>query len=94
MRGFVCGVTYTLFLAKVRVTVDGGTNRWVDFVKEHIGPEEQLKAPDLVTGDFDSCTDESMSYVTRLNCRVSTKYRKHRSLYPNNRVDLLTFVLR
>ncbi|EAT41838.1 AAEL006587-PA [Aedes aegypti] len=56
--------------AKVRVTVDGGTNRWVDFVKGHIGPDEQLKAPDLVTGDFDSCTDESMSYVTRLNCRI------------------------
>lgn len=56
--------------AKVRVTVDGGTNRWVDFVKEHIGPDDQLKAPDLVTGDFDSCTDESMSYVTRLNCRI------------------------
>lgn len=56
--------------ARVRVSVDGGTNRWVDFVKEHIGPEDQLKAPDLVTGDFDSCTDESMSYVTRLNCRI------------------------
>lgn len=56
----------------MRVTVDGGTNRWVDFVKGHIGPDEQLKAPDLVTGDFDSCTDESMSYVTRLNCRVSS----------------------
>ncbi|XP_065087216.1 thiamin pyrophosphokinase 1 isoform X2 [Ochlerotatus camptorhynchus] len=56
--------------AKVRITVDGGTNRWVDFVKGHIGTEDQLKAPDLVTGDFDSCTDESLAYVTRLNCRI------------------------
>lgn len=61
-----------LFLAKVRITVDGGTNRWVDFVKGHIGTEDQLKPPDLVTGDFDSCTDEAMAYVTRLNCRVGT----------------------
>ncbi|XP_062547872.1 thiamin pyrophosphokinase 1-like isoform X2 [Armigeres subalbatus] len=56
--------------ASVRVTVDGGTNRWVDFVKEQIAPDDQLKPPDLVTGDFDSCTDESMAYVTRLNCRI------------------------
>lgn len=56
--------------AKVRVTVDGGTNRWVDFVKEHPSAENELKPPELVTGDFDSCTDESMSYVTRLNCRI------------------------
>lgn len=56
--------------AKVRITVDGGTNRWVDFVREHISADEQLKPPDFVTGDFDSCSDESMSYVTRLNCRI------------------------
>ncbi|XP_053695567.1 thiamin pyrophosphokinase 1 [Sabethes cyaneus] len=56
--------------AKVRITVDGGTNRWVDFVREHPNADEELKPPDLVTGDFDSCTDESMSYVTRLNCRI------------------------
>lgn len=56
--------------ANIRITVDGGTNRWVDFVKGHIGAEDQLKPPDLVTGDFDSCTDESMSYVTKLNCTI------------------------
>ncbi|XP_055612842.1 thiamin pyrophosphokinase 1 [Uranotaenia lowii] len=56
--------------AKVRITVDGGTNRWVDFVKSHIGPADQLRPPDLVTGDFDSCTDESLSYVTQLNCKI------------------------
>ncbi|XP_058834983.1 thiamin pyrophosphokinase 1-like isoform X2 [Topomyia yanbarensis] len=56
--------------AKIRITVDGGTNRWVDFIKENIGTEAQLKPPDLATGDFDSCTDESMSYVMRLNCKI------------------------
>ncbi|XP_055547987.1 thiamin pyrophosphokinase 1-like [Wyeomyia smithii] len=56
--------------AKVRITVDGGTNRWVDFVRQNFHADEELKPPDLVTGDFDSCTDEAMSYVTRLNCRI------------------------
>ncbi|XP_058830714.1 thiamin pyrophosphokinase 1-like [Topomyia yanbarensis] len=45
-------------------------NRSVDFVKENIGTEKQLKSPDLGTGDFDSCTYESMSFVMRLNCKI------------------------
>ncbi|XP_055639223.1 thiamin pyrophosphokinase 1 isoform X2 [Toxorhynchites rutilus septentrionalis] len=56
--------------ATIRVAVDGGTNRWVDFVKNQVSADEHLKPPDLVTGDFDSCTDESMAYVTRLNCTI------------------------
>ncbi|XP_053671788.1 thiamin pyrophosphokinase 1 [Anopheles nili] len=54
--------------AKVRVAVDGGTNRWVDFVKGNINGENQLKPPDLVTGDFDSCNQEAMAYVEQLKC--------------------------
>ncbi|XP_058117118.1 thiamin pyrophosphokinase 1 [Anopheles ziemanni] len=56
--------------AKVRVAVDGGTNRWVDFVKDNINQEYQLKPPELVTGDFDSCNQEAMEYVEQLNCTI------------------------
>lgn len=73
-----------LLLAKVRITVDGGTNRWVDFVKEHPGAEHDLKPPELVTGDFDSCTDESLSYVTRLNCRVKISSSSNCSKFLSN----------
>uniref|UniRef100_A0A1Y9HFB6 Thiamin pyrophosphokinase thiamin-binding domain-containing protein n=1 Tax=Anopheles funestus TaxID=62324 RepID=A0A1Y9HFB6_ANOFN len=56
--------------AKVRVAVDGGTNRWVDFVKGNINGEHLLKPPDLVTGDFDSCNQEAMQYVEQLKCTI------------------------
>lgn len=56
--------------AKVRVAVDGGTNRWVDFVKDNINGQHQLKPPDLVTGDFDSCNQEAMEHVKQLKCTI------------------------
>ncbi|XP_050082186.1 thiamin pyrophosphokinase 1 isoform X2 [Anopheles aquasalis] len=57
--------------AQVRVAVDGGTNRWVDFVKDTVnGEQRKLKPPDLVTGDFDSCNQEAMKYVEQLNCTI------------------------
>uniref|UniRef100_A0A182HU24 Thiamin pyrophosphokinase thiamin-binding domain-containing protein n=2 Tax=Anopheles arabiensis TaxID=7173 RepID=A0A182HU24_ANOAR len=56
--------------AKVRVAVDGGTNRWVDWVKGNINSEHLLKPPDLVTGDFDSCNQEAMEYVEQLKCTI------------------------
>uniref|UniRef100_A0A182P6N6 Thiamin pyrophosphokinase thiamin-binding domain-containing protein n=1 Tax=Anopheles epiroticus TaxID=199890 RepID=A0A182P6N6_9DIPT len=60
--------------AKVRVAVDGGTNRWVDFVKGNINGEHLLKPPDLVTGDFDSCNQEAMEYVEQLKCTKGFLY--------------------
>lgn len=36
----------------LRVTVDGGTNRWYNFVKQN--EFSYLKIPDLITGDLDS----------------------------------------
>lgn len=42
----------SLFPAWLRVTVDGGTNKWHSFVKQN--SFDDLKFPDLITGDLDS----------------------------------------
>lgn len=47
-----CSNPTFLFSAKLRVTVDGGTNRWHSFVKQN--PFNYLKIPDFITGDMDS----------------------------------------
>ncbi|XP_040161178.1 thiamin pyrophosphokinase 1 isoform X2 [Anopheles arabiensis] len=66
--------------AKVRVAVDGGTNRWVDWVKGNINSEHLLKPPDLVTGDFDSCNQEAMEYVEQLKCTKGLLYLPTRQI--------------
>ncbi|CAH1401328.1 unnamed protein product [Nezara viridula] len=45
-----------------RITVDGGTNRWFDFVKEH---SLSLPLPNYITGDFDSIRPEIMDYCKK-----------------------------
>lgn len=45
-------IGYILFSAWLRVTVDGGTNKWYNFVKQN--DFHHLKVPDLITGDLDS----------------------------------------
>lgn len=47
--------------ADYRCTVDGGTNRWRDFLLTH-DKGNQLKLPDFITGDFDSITEETSNY--------------------------------
>lgn len=45
-------MVFPLFPAWLRVTVDGGTNKWHTFVKQNTF--DDLKFPDLITGDLDS----------------------------------------
>lgn len=45
-----------------RITVDGGTDRWFDYVKEH---SLNLPFPNYVTGDFDSIKPETMEYCQK-----------------------------
>lgn len=54
------------FLATIRITVDGGTNRWLNWIREN-KMEEILKHPDIITGDMDSCKKESIAYFTESN---------------------------
>ncbi|XP_026737262.1 thiamin pyrophosphokinase 1 isoform X2 [Trichoplusia ni] len=57
--------------ASIRITVDGGTNRWDQFISSQ--PEaynKGLKLPDLVTGDFDSITTEICDKYKKKGCKI------------------------
>ncbi|XP_068631189.1 thiamine pyrophosphokinase 1 isoform X2 [Battus philenor] len=57
--------------ACVKMTVDGGTNRWESFL-ERLPEDEQksIQQPDLVTGDFDSITEEILQKYKKKGCKV------------------------
>lgn len=47
------------FLASMMITVDGGTNRWLQWLRAN-KLEGKLKPPNFITGDLDSCHLESL----------------------------------
>ncbi|XP_063360513.1 thiamin pyrophosphokinase 1 [Cydia amplana] len=58
--------------AKLRVTVDGGTKKWETFINNC--PEEiqkDIKLPDLVTGDFDSISQDDLEKYRKKGCKVA-----------------------
>lgn len=48
----------------VRITVDGGTNRWLSWLRQH-NLEDKLRPPNLITGDLDSCHRESIAFFNK-----------------------------
>ncbi|XP_013164575.1 PREDICTED: thiamin pyrophosphokinase 1 [Papilio xuthus] len=57
--------------ASVRITVDGGTCQWDNFLKLLPEKEQQsIQLPDLVTGDFDSITDEILQKYKKKGCKI------------------------
>lgn len=57
-----------MFTAWLRVTVDGGTNKWHSFVKQNSFTD--LKFPDLITGDLDSADPSVVEQYVSLGSRV------------------------
>lgn len=58
-------------LASVRVTVDGGTVQWDKFINNL--PEDAQKTtklPDMITGDFDSISNNIMNKYKKKGCKV------------------------
>ncbi|EEB18612.1 Thiamin pyrophosphokinase, putative [Pediculus humanus corporis] len=51
--------------AQIRGLVDGGSNRWLDFIKEQNC--ENLQLPDFISGDFDSILPETKNYFESKN---------------------------
>lgn len=54
------------FTAKCRCLVDGGANRWLDLLEQYpdLGIVENAE---LLTGDFDSITDQTMTHFRQLS---------------------------
>lgn len=52
----------------MRVTVDGGTNHWYQFLNKD--DDDGIKSPDIVCGDFDSITEDTLFHIKKLGCKI------------------------
>ncbi|KAL5245503.1 hypothetical protein ACI65C_012913 [Semiaphis heraclei] len=52
----------------LRVTVDGGTNKWHNFVKQN--SFDDLKYPDLITGDLDSANPAVVEQFVSMGSKI------------------------
>jgi len=59
-----------VILAKLRVTVDGGTKRWLSWLQAHECDESYIFSPDLITGDMDSLPSDVIDYFKQRNSKV------------------------
>lgn len=50
------------------MTVDGGTNKWHNFVKQHSFYD--LKCPDLITGDLDSANPAVVEQFVTMGSKI------------------------
>ncbi|CAO1440332.1 unnamed protein product [Diamesa serratosioi] len=55
--------------AKLTIAVDGGANRWIDWLKQN-DLLEKLDPPQYITGDFDSARKESLDYFKDLGTEI------------------------
>ncbi|GAB0094794.1 Thiamine pyrophosphokinase [Sergentomyia squamirostris] len=55
--------------AQIRLTVDGGTDRWLNFSSKS-SSSRKILPPDMVTGDFDSIHPETLTTMKSLNCDI------------------------
>ncbi|KAH9635625.1 hypothetical protein HF086_009972 [Spodoptera exigua] len=57
--------------AAVRMTVDGGTKQWDKFIASlEDDLKKNIKDPDLISGDFDSITDEILEKYKNKGCKI------------------------
>lgn len=58
------------FSAVLKVTVDGGTNRWLTWLKLNNCDHQKNVAPDLITGDMDSVAEDIVNHFRLKNRRL------------------------
>lgn len=60
-----------LILAAIRVTADGGTNRWFSYIKENNISFDDVTCMDFVSGDFDSIKEKNKEAAKNLGAEVN-----------------------
>ncbi|XP_077297064.1 thiamine pyrophosphokinase 1-like [Arctopsyche grandis] len=55
--------------ANIRMTVDGGTNRWFNFIDGH-NTDEKILPIDIVTGDFDSINNVNLKKAQDIGAKI------------------------
>ncbi|CAG9766798.1 unnamed protein product [Ceutorhynchus assimilis] len=63
-------ILYLWAHAKVRVTVDGGLDRWLTWVQAHEYQVSDVYAPDLITGDMDSLSLGLLQYFENKDSKI------------------------
>lgn len=75
-----------VFLASVRIAVDGGAAEWDKFMNKLPEDVQKIaKLPDLITGDFDSIPNNIMNKYKKKGCKVKQSlffYYKYYSMLP------------
>ncbi|XP_018561599.1 thiamin pyrophosphokinase 1 [Anoplophora glabripennis] len=56
--------------AKVRITVDGGTKKWFQWLTSHEREFKEALHPDLITGDMDSLPKDVLNYFEKRNSKI------------------------
>lgn len=84
------------FPAAIRMTVDGGTKQWDKFLGGL--PDElkkNIKDPDLISGDFDSITDEILEKYRNKGCKVKVHFYFYYSILLKvfGNINLVIFLL-
>lgn len=80
------------FSASVRVLVDGGANRWLNFLENHDKDVQTIKIPELLTGDFDSVTDEALRHFSALGTSVIDTPDQDATDYTKSLIVLQSYV--
>ncbi|XP_066141686.1 thiamin pyrophosphokinase 1 [Euwallacea fornicatus] len=63
--------------AKIRVTVDGGTSRWLNWLQAHECEDSYIFSPNLITGDLDSLSEEVLDYFVERNSKIIKTPNQH-----------------
>ncbi|CAG9815449.1 unnamed protein product [Phaedon cochleariae] len=74
--------------AKVRVTVDGGTDRWQHWLTMNEHEFKDVPNPDLITGDMDSLSKEVLNHFTDCGTKVVVTPDQNETDYVKALVEL------